>query len=137
MDVLTYTSRIQQACDALADSGIKVSLFIEPTIATIEVVAQIGAPIIELHTGTYANAIGTEIEDELTRLRQATDSANDKGLQVNAGHGLHYDNVAPIAAIQDIQELNIGHSIIARALFTGLGKAVAEMKAVMERARQP
>lgn len=134
LDVQANMARIQQACRALSSRGIKVSLFVEPTIPTIDVCAEIGAPIIELHTGAYANATGKEIEDEMKRLRRATNYATDKGLQVNAGHGLHYHNVGPIAAIQQIQELNIGHSIIARALFTGLGNATAAMKAAMEQA---
>ena len=134
LDVQANMARIQQACRALSSRGIKVSLFVEPAIPTIDVVAEIGAPIIELHTGAYANATGTEIENELKRLIRATNYATDKGLQVNAGHGLHYHNVGPIAAIQQIQELNIGHSIIARALFTGLGNATAAMKAAMEQA---
>ena len=135
LDVISETSRIQKTFEALAASGIQVSLFVEPDIATIDVVAEIGAPIIELHTGTYANATGTQLENELMRLRRATQYAVDKGLQVNAGHGLHYTNVRPIAVIREIRELNIGHAIIAQALFKGLADAVAEMKAVMEQAR--
>ena len=136
LDVRANKVRIQQVCDTLSYGGIKVSLFVEPAIPIIDIAAEIGAPIIELHTGTYANATETELENELNRLRHATDYATDKGLQVNAGHGLHYHNVGPIAAIQGIQELNIGHSIIARALFIGLADATAEMKAAMEQARE-
>ncbi len=135
LDVMSETSRIQKTVNSLADSGIQVSLFVEPDIATIDVVAEIGAPIIELHTGTYANATGTQLENELMRLRRATEYAVDKGLQVNAGHGLHYTNVGPIAVIREIRELNIGHAIIAQALFKGLADAIAEMKAVMVQAR--
>ncbi len=135
LDVMSETSRIQKTVNALADSGIQVSLFVEPDIATIDVVAEIGAPIIELHTGTYANATGTQLENELMRLRRATEYAVNQGLQVNAGHGLHYTNVGPIAVIREIRELNIGHAIIAQALFKGLADAIAEMKAVMEQAR--
>lgn len=133
LDVLTHQVKISAACKRLAAAGVRVSLFIDPEIAQIEAAAATGAPIIEIHTGHFADA-----EDpvaELARIELAAHTARDFGLQVNAGHGLNYHNVQAIAAIREIAELNIGHAIVARALFNGLSEAVREMKQLMVAAR--
>ena len=135
LDVLNNKARLSGVCRALCQSGIRVSLFIEPDIPTIDAVVDVGAPIIELHTGTYANLEGERAKRELGKLAETAGYAADRGLQVNAGHGLHYENVAPVAAIAVIRELNIGHAIIAKALFTGLAKAIREMKTIMDEVR--
>jgi pyridoxine 5-phosphate synthase len=135
LDVDGQAGRVASACRALAQSGVRVSLFIDPDAVQIEAAARAGAPVIELHTGTYANASGSALAVELDRLRAAAKLAASLGLTVNAGHGLNYHNVEPIAAIAEIVELNIGHSIIARAVFDGLPKAVQDMKALMRAAR--
>jgi pyridoxine 5-phosphate synthase len=135
LDVLGLSVRVQDAVGALAGAGIRVSLFIDPEQAQIEAARRVGAPVIELHTGAYADAAGGHQAREFERLRTAAKFAASLGLTVNAGHGLHYHNVEPIAAIPEIVELNIGHSIIARALIDGLRQAVGDMKALMRRAR--
>ena len=135
LDVAGQTERIAQACQLLAQSGIRVSLFIDPDSAQIQAARRAGAPVIELHTGTYAIAQGAARALELDRVRSAAALAASLGLTVNAGHGLHYHNVEPIAAIPEIVELNIGHAIVARALFDGLAKAVRDMKDLMLAAR--
>jgi len=135
LDVLSAGARVGDAVAALAAAGIRVSLFIDPDPAQIEAARRAGAPVIELHTGAYADAAGGARAREFERLRNAAKSAASLGLTVNAGHGLNYHNVAPVAAIPEIIELNIGHSIIARAVFDGLGKAVSDMKELMRRAR--
>ncbi len=129
-------SRIKQACDRLAAAGIEVSLFIDPEPAQLEAAHRCGAPVVEIHTGAYADAVDTQQRSvELTRIREAVVLGVELGLTVNAGHGLHYHNVEPIAAIPQLHELNIGHAIVARALFVGMGGAVREMRGLMERAR--
>ena len=120
----------------LAAAGIRVALFIAPDLAQIEAAKRSGAPVIELHTGTYAEATGSAQARELERLRAAAKRAASLGLEVHAGHGLTYNNVQPVAAITEIVELNIGHCIIARAIFTGLDSAVRDMKALMAGARR-
>jgi pyridoxine 5-phosphate synthase len=135
LDVLAQEARIEEACGALAAAGVRVSLFIDPDTAQIEAARRVGAPVIELHTGTYANAAGAARAHELERVRSAAALGASLGLVVNAGHGLNYHNVEPIAAIREIVELNIGHAIIARAVFDGLPKAVREMKDLMRAAR--
>jgi pyridoxine 5-phosphate synthase len=120
----------------LRDAGIRVSLFIDPDRAQIERAAQIGAPVIELHTGAYAEAEGAARAQELERLATAAKFAADLGIIVNAGHGLDYHNVQPVAALPEIAELNIGFAIIARAIFSGLDPAVREMKRLMMEARR-
>ncbi|MGI9277343.1 MAG: pyridoxine 5'-phosphate synthase [Endozoicomonas sp.] len=135
LDVVGQQALITDACSRLGASGIEVSLFIDPDIAQIEAAVAAGAPVIELHTGAYAEAHTAEAaKAELVRLINAAEFALGKGLVVNAGHGLNYQNVEPVAAIEGINELNIGHSIIGRALFTGLKEAVREMKTLMLRA---
>jgi pyridoxine 5-phosphate synthase len=135
LDVRAQEARIDEACRALAAAGVRVSLFIDPDTAQIEAARRVGAPVIELHTGTYANAAGAVRAHELERVRTAAALGASLGLVVNAGHGLNYHNVEPIAAIREIVELNIGHAIIARAVFDGLPKAVREMKDLMRAAR--
>lgn len=135
LDVAGQSARIAAACQALAAAGIRVSLFIDPDRAQIEAARRAGAPAIELHTGTYANASGSARAVELERVRAAAEAAAALGLTVNAGHGLNYHNVEPIAAIAEIVELNIGHAIIARAVFDGLARAVRDMKELMRAAR--
>jgi pyridoxine 5-phosphate synthase len=135
LDVLGQKERVRDTVAALAASGIRVSLFIDPNVAQIEAARAAGAPVIELHTGAYADAAGGARAREFERLRTAAKVAASLGLTVNAGHGLNYHNVEPIAAIPEIIELNIGHAIVARALFDGLAKAVRDMKQLMLRAR--
>ena len=120
----------------LMGQGIRVSLFIDPDPAQIEAAAQTGASVVELHTGAYADSAGARQAAELQRLRAGAHLAASHGLTVHAGHGLHYHNVQPVAAISEIVELNIGHSIISRAVFDGLTVAVREMKALMVAARE-
>ena len=112
-----------------------MSLFIDPEEDQIRAAAELGAPVIELHTGRYAEAAGAELDHELARIRQGVEIGRAHGLQVNAGHGLHYTNVQAIAAIPGIVELNIGHAIVAQAVFDGWQKAVRDMKAIMTSAR--
>jgi pyridoxine 5-phosphate synthase len=128
--------RVKAACAALGESGIEVSLFIDADTPQIEAAVRAGAPVVELHTGHYADAFTSgERLQELERLRVAAQRAASLGLVVNAGHGLHYHNVADVCRIPEFRELNIGHSIIARALFSGLDQAVRDMKSIMETAR--
>ena len=137
LDVAGQVERISAAVSQLADNNIQVSLFIDADIAQIDAAKATGAPYIEIHTGCYADA-ETEAEQqaELERLTKGIKYAHSIGLKVNAGHGLNYFNVKPIAAIKEIIELNIGHSIIARAAIDGLDKAVRDMKRLMIEARQ-
>ncbi len=131
LDVAGKSRRVERACRDLREAGIRVSLFIDPDRKQIDAAAGAGAPVIELHTGAYAEVNGTRREKALARVRAAAEYAAGKGLQVNAGHGLNYDNVRPIAGIPQIRELNIGHSIVARSVFVGIAQAVREMKALM------
>jgi pyridoxine 5-phosphate synthase len=136
LDVLRYFDNIKSACERCADAGIRVSLFIDPDKKQIDAAQHCGAPVIELHTGRYADADSVpEREHELERIRTAAAHAHTLGLQVNAGHGLHYHNVQPIVAIPEIIELNIGHAIIAESIFIGLEAAVKKMKALMTEPR--
>lgn len=136
LDVAGKKEKTKSACNQLAEAGIEVSLFIDAEPRQIEAAAESGAPVIELHTGHYAEARTTASRHyELQRIIMATELAHSLGLQVNAGHGLHYHNVTDIARITLLRELNIGHAIVARALFTGLNSAVTEMKRLMDSAR--
>lgn len=133
LDVVTHQTKIAAACRRLAAAGVRVSLFIDAELAQVEAAAAAGAPLIELHTGPYADA-----EDpvaELARIELAVQAARELGLRVNAGHGLNYHNVQAVAAIPEISELNIGHAIVARAVFSGIAEAVREMKRLMTEAR--
>ncbi|SFM12171.1 pyridoxine 5'-phosphate synthase [Marinobacter zhejiangensis] len=136
LDVVGQEARVASACDRLAAIGAEVSLFIDPDEAQIDAAVRCGAPVIELHTGDYAEAEGVEaVNDAFAKLERAVAYARRKGVIVNAGHGLHYHNTERVAAIPGINELNIGHAIIARAVFTGLKDAVRDMRAILERAR--
>jgi pyridoxine 5-phosphate synthase len=136
LDVAGQLPRIREACMRLAAAGVRVSLFIDADARQVDAAAASGAPCIEIHTGHYADATTGEFRDtERARILESVRLAVDAGLRVHAGHGLHYHNVHAIAAIPQIRELNIGHAIIARALFTGLGRAVGEMKQLMREAR--
>lgn len=135
LDVIGQFDRIKKSTKRLTDEGIRVSLFIEPSIEHIKRVNDIGAPVIELHTGTYANAVGEEQKREFDRILAATEFAHAQGIHVNAGHGLDYSNTSIIAAIPDMRELNIGHSIISRAIFVGISRATRQMIEIMNDAR--
>jgi pyridoxine 5-phosphate synthase len=135
LDVAGQAARIQAAAASLGAAGIRVALFIDPEPAQIEAAARSGAPVVELHTGAYAEAAGAARASELERLRAGARLAARLGLEVHAGHGLDYHNVQPVAAIGDIVELNIGHAIVARAVLAGLAAAVRDMKALMQAAR--
>lgn len=135
LDVAGQVSRIAAACKRLDQHGIRVSLFIDPDAAQVEASARTGARVVELHTGAYAEAQGAAAAAELERLRAAAARAAALGLVVHAGHGLNYHNVESVAAIRTIVELNIGHAIVAQALFDGFAGAVARMKALMVAAR--
>jgi pyridoxine 5-phosphate synthase len=135
LDVFGQSARIGDAVQALGKSGIRVSLFIDPDPAQIEAANRAGAPVIELHTGTYADSSGAARAREFERMLTAAKFAARLGLIVNAGHGLNYHNVEPIAAIPEIVELNIGHAIVARSIVDGLAKAVRDMKELMRAAR--
>jgi pyridoxine 5-phosphate synthase len=134
LDVAGQLRKITDACRRLADRGIRVSLFVDPDERQLDAAVTAGAPVVEIHTGAYAEA-GPDGRRELERVTAAAGYAHDRGLVVHAGHGLHYDNVRAVAAIGEIVELNIGHSIIARSVMTGIGAAVAEMKRLMTEAR--
>jgi pyridoxine 5-phosphate synthase len=132
LDVVRYFDAVKAAAERCAEAGIRVSLFIDPEEKQIDAARRIGAPVIELHTGKYADADSVpERAHELERLRTAAAHAHALGLQVNAGHGLHYHNVQPVVAIPYVEELNIGHAIIAEAVFIGLDAAVRRMKALL------
>jgi pyridoxine 5-phosphate synthase len=136
LDVITHYKQVERATRRLQTLGSEVSLFIDPDLRQIDAAAAIGAPAIELHTGCYADAVSDAMrEDELQRIRQAAEHAVKLKLIVNAGHGLHYHNVKPIAAIRELNELNIGHAIVARALFCGFKEAVRMMRQLMQEAR--
>lgn len=131
LDVAGNQERIGQICDRLGDAGIRVSLFIAPDIEQIEAAKAAGAPVIEIHTGHYADSTGSVQRHELERIRRAASHAQALGLVVNAGHGLNIHNVHDIAAIAGMEELNIGHAIVAHALFVGWEYAIREMKSLM------
>ncbi|AGF48192.1 pyridoxine 5-phosphate synthase [Candidatus Kinetoplastibacterium oncopeltii TCC290E] len=135
LDVIKYKSNIKGIVDLLNSNGINVSIFIDPDIKQIDAAAKIGVNIVEIHTGKYSDATQKQTKDELFRITEAVSFAKKQGLKVNAGHGLSYDNVANIAAIDGIEELNIGHSIISRALFDGIYNAVVTMKNIILNAR--
>jgi pyridoxine 5-phosphate synthase len=135
LDVITHFEVIKLATEQLQAAGIRVSLFIDPDEAQIQAAKDVGATVVELHTGRYADLMGDKQLEELERIRKAAQFASNLGLRVNAGHGLNEENVKPIAAIQELSELNIGHSIVAEALFKGWQKAVVDMKSLMQQGR--
>lgn len=137
LDVVTHAAHLKAVCRDLAEAGIRVSLFIDPEPAQIEATARVGAPAIEIHTGAYANATDRRAQAfELGKIAEGVARGRELGLVVNAGHGLHYQNVEPVAAIPGIHELNIGHAIVAHAVMVGLDAAVRRMKALIAAAVQ-
>jgi pyridoxine 5-phosphate synthase len=135
LDVAGQLARVRGACAELAARGIRVSLFIDPAREQVDAARQAGAPVVELHTGSYAEVSGEARAREFERIRDAAKYAAASGLTVHAGHGLNYHNVAAIAALHEIVELNIGHAIVAQAVFIGIAPAVRDMKALMLSAR--
>ena len=136
LDVAGQMERMRDACQRLSEAGVRVSLFIDADGRQVEASKEVGAPCIEIHTGHFADAGNPFDQDvEFRKIHQAICLGDDIGLQVNAGHGLHYHNVQAIAALPQVQELNIGHAIVARAVISGLGEAVREMKRLMVEAR--
>jgi pyridoxine 5-phosphate synthase len=135
LDVAGQVARLRDCCAALREAGSRVSLFIDPEPKQLEAALEAGAPVVELHTGAYADSSGERQALELMRLAEAARFGSRIGLTVHAGHGLHYHNVQPVAAIAEVVELNIGHAIVARAVIDGLAAAVREMKSLMTAAR--
>jgi pyridoxine 5-phosphate synthase len=135
LDVAAQEASLHTYCRELRQAGIRVSLFVDPEPAQLEAAVRVGAPVVELHTGAYADARGEAQARELKRIQDAARQGANLGLTVHAGHGLNYHNVQAIAAIGEIVELNIGHAVIARALIDGMGPAVSEMKRAMLTAR--
>jgi pyridoxine 5-phosphate synthase len=127
LDAFSERARLQEAIPRFQERGIEVSLFVDPDLRQIEVAAELGAEFVELHTGAYANASGSRRAEELERLRVGAEEAHARGLRVNAGHGLDLENVRPVAGLPRVEELNIGHSLVGRALFVGVEGAVREM----------
>ena len=136
LDVLGHYDAVKLATKQLQEAGIRVSLFIDPDEKQIAAAKELGATVIELHTGRYADVTGDEQIKELERIKRAAAYGASIGLRVNAGHGLHEGNVMPIAAITDLSELNIGHAIVAEALFKGWQKAILDMKSLMAQGRK-
>ena len=135
LDVVRYFDAIKEATTKLVNAGIRVSLFIDPEERQIQAAKDVGATVIELHTGRYADLSGIEQEQELERIRKAAQFGKNIGLRVNAGHGLNEGNVLPIAGIIELSELNIGHAIVAEALFKGWQRAITDMKFLMAQGR--
>jgi pyridoxine 5-phosphate synthase len=131
LDVAGQLAKMTDACKRLGDAGIRVSLFIDAEPRQLDAARAVGAPVVEIHTGRFADAEGHTAETELARIKAAVEHGVGLGLHVNAGHGLHYHNVQAIAGLRGIEELNIGHAIVAQAVFWGWEKAVAEMKRLM------
>lgn len=137
LDVLAQKNRVREVVSELAQEGIQCSLFIDPEVKQIDAALSVDAPIVEIHTGAYADSTSKEGRNsELRRVSNAVKYAHKNGLQVNAGHGLNYENVGPVATLREITELNIGHAIVCQAIFTGIGEAVREMKQLMIEARR-
>ena len=135
LDVIGYFDAVKAATTQLKDTGIRVSLFIDPEKNQIQAAKDVGATVIELHTGKYADLSGADQKIELERIRRAAQFGKSIGLRVNAGHGLHEGNVIPVAGIAELSELNIGHAIVAEALFKGWQKAIADMRTLMDQGR--
>ncbi len=131
LDVAAHGGLLAEVVARLRDAGIQVSLFVDPDPRQLEASRETGAAAVEIHTGTYANASGPRVDEELAAVRQAAAAAAALGLEVHGGHGLNAANVAPIAAIGEIVELNIGHSIVARSIMVGMARAVREIKALI------
>ena len=135
LDVAGHANALREVVSRLRDGGIRVSMFVDPDPRQLEASRELGADAVEIHTGTYANAAGARLDQELEAVREAAAAASALGLEVHGGHGLNVANVAPIAAIEEIVELNIGHSIVARAIMVGMAEAVKEMKALVTAAK--
>jgi pyridoxine 5-phosphate synthase len=135
LDVVGGFDRLKPYVVALGDAGCRVSLFVEPAMAQLDAALAIGAPVVELHTGGYANLQGAARAAELARLRDAAAWCDEIGLECHAGHGLTFDNVVPVAAIPQVAELNIGHFLIGEAIFGGLDSTIKRMRALMDKAR--
>jgi pyridoxine 5-phosphate synthase len=136
LDVLSHRQKIREATQRLQGVGVRVSLFVDPETAQIEASRDSGAHAVEIHTGAYCNALGVEREKQLEAILEASKLAQSLGLEVHGGHGLNYDNVPAIAQIPEMTELNIGHSIIARAIIVGIEQAVREMKDLLSKAKE-
>ena len=137
LDVVKYFDQIKRVCQKLGEAGIRVSLFINADPLQIDAAARASAPVIEIHTGSFADAVTAEAQEkQFAEVKKAVVMGIDLGLKVNAGHGLHYENVQQIAALSEISELNIGHAIVSRAIFVGFRQAVHEMKQLMLEARE-
>ena len=135
LDVAGHANALREVVSRLRGGGIRVSMFVDPDPRQLEASRELGADAVEIHTGTYANAAGARLDQELEAVREAAAAASALGLEVHGGHGLNVANVAPIAAIEEIVELNIGHSIVARAIMVGMAEAVKEMKALVTAAK--
>ena len=135
MDVAAQHRHLASYVERLGAAGIRVSLFIDPSPVQLHVAKALDAPVVELHTGAYCEAKGAEREAELQRLVEAAAYADDLGLEVHAGHGLAFDSVGPVAAIEQIAELNIGHFLVGEAIFGGLDSSIKRMRALMDQAR--
>jgi pyridoxine 5-phosphate synthase len=135
LDVAGQVEHLRPFVERLSDAGVRVSLFIEPSEAQVAAAVALGAPVVEFHTGRYAHADGEERAAELRRIADAAALAAKNGIEPHAGHGLTFDNVAPVAAIPQIAELNIGHFLIGEAIFSGLADSVRRMRALMDSAR--
>ena len=131
LDCITHRAALEPTLKAMREAGIRVSLFIDPEPAQIAAASSLGAPVVELHTGAYAETSGAGRDAELARLILAARFASEAGIRVNAGHGLNYTNVKPILSLPKLIELNIGHSIVSRALFVGMEQATREMAALL------
>jgi pyridoxine 5-phosphate synthase len=136
LDVVGHFEAVKAATEQLKEAGIRVSLFIDPEEKQIQAARDVGATVVELHTGRYADLEGEQQKSELERIRNAAKFGNSIGLRVNAGHGLHEGNVMPVAAIAELSELNIGHAIVAEALFKGWQNAIRDMKVLMVEGRR-
>ena len=135
LDVVGHFDAVKSATTQLKAAGIRVSLFIDPEEKQIQAAKDVGATVVELHTGRYADLAGDQQKQELERIRKAAQFGKSIGLRVNAGHGLNEDNVIPVAAIAELSELNIGHAIVAEALFKGWQNAITDMKSLMNQGR--
>ena len=136
LDLISQFDRLKSICDQLNDNGLRISLFIEPDLRQIETAVKLKAPVIELHTGTYSELEADDKENELRRIQRAVDYANELKIECHAGHGLNFENVGPIASIEEITELNIGHFLIGESIFMGLASAIGKMKHLMAEARK-
>jgi pyridoxine 5-phosphate synthase len=136
LDLISQFDRLKSICHQLNDNDLRISLFIEPDLRQIETAVRLEVPVIELHTGTYSELRGDDKKKELKRIQRAVDYANELGIECHAGHGLNYENVGPIASIEKITELNIGHFLIGESIFIGLTNAIDKMKRIMAEARK-